>query len=226
MEQGFGAFGKMPSVGDFFRVTAPGGFVSVWDDWLQTGILSTRQRLGDRWDEHYMSAPIWRFVLAAGLAGPQKVLGILMPSVDRVGRQFPLTLMTAMPGDDSPAHDHFNAKPAFEELENLALDALSETMTRDLLIARLSQLSPPPPVAPAPVRSIAGTLILSQPSAPTFLPDLAAGLVMDRFRQPSIWSAEIDDGYRVMTCEGLPNEPHMQGLFDLNAPIWTEAKPL
>ncbi len=32
MSVGFGAFGKMPSVGDFFRIGVPPGFVASWDD--------------------------------------------------------------------------------------------------------------------------------------------------------------------------------------------------
>ena len=43
-----------------------------------------------------MMAPIWRFALAPGVAGPLPMLGVMMPSVDRVGRQFPLTLAAPM----------------------------------------------------------------------------------------------------------------------------------
>jgi type VI secretion system protein ImpM len=35
MAAAFGAFGKMPSLGDFFRFGLPADFVSAWDDWLQ-----------------------------------------------------------------------------------------------------------------------------------------------------------------------------------------------
>ncbi len=93
----FAAFGKMPALGDFFRLNPPPGFVPVWDAWLQAGLLAARAQLGDRWDACYMSAPIWRFSLAAGLAGPAPLLGVMMPSVDRVGRQFPLTLVVPVP---------------------------------------------------------------------------------------------------------------------------------
>jgi type VI secretion system ImpM family protein len=93
----FAAFGKIPALGDFFRLNPPPGFVPVWDSWLQAGLLAAHAQLGDRWDACYMSAPIWRFSLAAGLAGPAPLLGVMMPSVDRVGRQFPLTLVVPVP---------------------------------------------------------------------------------------------------------------------------------
>ncbi len=85
-----------------------------------------------------MSAPIWRFTLDAGVAGPQAALGVLMPSVDRVGRQFPLTLAALLPG--VPAHPV--AEDTFAALEELALDAL-EDLPRDALLARLAQIATP-----------------------------------------------------------------------------------
>ena len=57
---GFGAFGKMPSAGDFFRLNTPGGFVRVWDAWLQQVMLEGQGAYGPGFDAHYMSAPIWR----------------------------------------------------------------------------------------------------------------------------------------------------------------------
>ncbi len=44
-----------------------------------------------------MEAPIWRFLLPAGACGAQAALGVWLPSVDRVGRQFPLALCALAP---------------------------------------------------------------------------------------------------------------------------------
>ena len=110
MPDGVGAFGKMPSAGDFFRLNAPPGFVRAWDGWLQQAMLEGQRALGPAWDDAYMSAPIWRFTLTAGLAGPHKAQGVLMPSVDRVGRRFPLTLMRALDTPGPAPHDHFTAE--------------------------------------------------------------------------------------------------------------------
>jgi type VI secretion system protein ImpM len=89
---GAGLFGKLPARGDFVRGGLPGSFVTPWDDWLQRMLAASRERLGDEWLPAWLEAPVWRFALAPGLCGGEAVLGVMLPSVDRVGRYFPLTL--------------------------------------------------------------------------------------------------------------------------------------
>lgn len=93
-----GLFGKLPARGDFVRVGLPGQFVTPWDAWLQDVVAGSRDRLGAVWLDAWLEAPVWRFALAPGLCGPQAALGVLLPSVDRVGRYFPLTL-AALPAN-------------------------------------------------------------------------------------------------------------------------------
>ena len=226
MTAGFGAFGKMPSVGDFFRIGVPPGFVAAWDDWIQHGMLEVQGALGGDWDAHYMSAPIWRFCLSPGLAGPQKVIGVLMPSVDRVGRRFPLTLMAPLQTPGPAQLDHFSEEALFARLEDIALDALDDTMTRERLEVELTAVTPPDMRPNTPLRSIGRSLILTQAGPVGLLPDLAAGLLAGRFEHPSLWSAVINDVPRLMVCEGLPQGADMQGLFNLTAAVWSEAKPV
>ncbi|KAG1647791.1 hypothetical protein GQR58_030329 [Nymphon striatum] len=133
MADGFGAFGKTPALGDFFHINAPQGFVRVWDDWVQGAMMAAAKAGGEDWDDQYMSSPIWRFTLAPGLAGPAKVQGVLMPSVDRVGRRFPLSLMAAIDGDGPASLDHLTQDDTFEQLEELALSTLEDGMDRDRL---------------------------------------------------------------------------------------------
>lgn len=225
MAEGFGAFGKMPSVGDFFRLNPPAGFVSVWDEWIQRAMLLAQSALGPDWDAHYMSAPIWRFSLSAGLAGPHKVMGVAMPSVDRVGRRFPLTLMAVVPAPGPAPLDHFCQEPLFERLEDLALDALEDGMTRDLLAQRLSEIPLPQSRPGARVRQSGAHSLTLRDAAGSVLPDLAAGLLAERCRRPSLWSAVIDQSQRLLVCDGLPAGSDMQGLFHLDAPVWAEAEP-
>ena len=87
-----GFYGKIPARGDFVRAGLPRGFVDAWDDWLQAGLAASRDRLGEAWLPAWLEAPIWRFALAGGVCGPHAALGLWMPSVDRAGRHFPLTL--------------------------------------------------------------------------------------------------------------------------------------
>lgn len=222
--QGFGAFGKMPAVGDFFRLRAPRDFVEVWDQWLQQGMLDGSRSLGAGWDNYYMSTPLWRFSLSAGLAGAQSVMGVLMPSVDRVGRRFPLTLV-AVRADRTPVIlSHLRTDALFRLIEDVALAALDDTMTRDRLDEELHAL--PLPAAAMDTDSGSGPRGAITFTAPADgagpAADLAAAHLADRYRRPSVWSAEVDGTQHLMICEGLPEGSTMQALFNLNAPIWTE----
>lgn len=215
---GFGAFGKMPAVGDFFRLNAPSGFVRAWDDWLQGTMIAVSEALGAGWDAHYMSAPIWRFSLAAGLAGPQPVMGVLMPSVDRVGRRFPLTLMTPLPVTGADELAHFSRETLFGAAETLALEALEDDMTTDRLTTRLAELPAPGSVAETLRDTGDGTLHLVADEDTGVLPTLATRLLSSRYARPSLWTAHVDGREHLMICEGLPSPRHARGFFDLSDP--------
>lgn len=218
MSPGFGAFGKMPALGDFFRLNLPRDFVDVWDGWLQAGIATLRDRMGVAWDGCYLSAPIWRFSLPRGQAGDAAMVGVMMPSVDRVGRQFPLTL--ACPVDlDTPAEAHFLNAPLFDQLENLALESLDDAMTRDRLQERLADLPPPVTQVIEPqMQDHPGGLTLSA-QAP-LQPLLARQSLPKAALSRGMWSMILDGDHRLISCDGLPNTTQMQGLFDLHAPLW------
>ena len=89
-------FGKLPSKRDFVAVNAPRGFLTLWENWLQAGLASSREQLGKNWQEAYLRAPIWRFWLGRQIAGAETI-GALMPSVDGIGRLFPLTVFASAP---------------------------------------------------------------------------------------------------------------------------------
>ena len=98
-----GYFGKVPLTGDFIRNALPESFLRPWDMWLQTAIEHSRTDLGDRWLKYYLTSPVWRFALSAGICGDRPVGGVMMPSVDLVGRYFPLCLAAVMPRNSRPA---------------------------------------------------------------------------------------------------------------------------
>jgi type VI secretion system protein ImpM len=91
-----GFFGKLPARGDFVRDGLPGSFVGPWDDWLRLALAGSRDMLGSEWLDAWMEAPVWRFALAPGLCGTAAALGVMLPSVDRAGRYFPLTFATLL----------------------------------------------------------------------------------------------------------------------------------
>jgi type VI secretion system protein ImpM len=86
-----GWFGKLPGMGDFAHRRLPESFRSVWDQWLQRGLARLKDRHDD-WTSHYLEAPIWCFALGPQVVGEGAWIGVLMPSVDGVGRYFPFTM--------------------------------------------------------------------------------------------------------------------------------------
>jgi type VI secretion system protein ImpM len=221
MANSFGAFGKMPALGDFFRLGLPQGFVEAWDTWLQSAMLSARAALGVRWDDCFLTAPLWRFSLAPGLAGPQAVTGVMMASVDRVGRQFPLTLAVTLPTGTATERVHFASTALFHDLETIALDMLEDGMTKDLLAERLSGLQLPALLATGPHPAGATRLIVA-PDETALLADLAADHLAQSYRRPSLWSADVGDSRRMLVCEGMPDTSRLPALFDIAAPVWAD----
>ena len=91
-----GIFGKYPAKRDFVAYNLPRPFLSLWEDWLQTSVAASRSQLGSAWQEAFLTAPLWRFWIGGGLCGAT-VAGVMMPSVDGIGRYFPLTVCACAP---------------------------------------------------------------------------------------------------------------------------------
>jgi type VI secretion system protein ImpM len=123
MEAGF--FGKLPSHGDFVRRRVADDFVSGWDSWLQQCLAQSRETLGDAWLNTYLTSPVWRFALAPAVCGTAAVAGILVPSVDRVGRYFPMTVVWPTPPNLSTLEIALRYREGFEHAERLLLDTLA-----------------------------------------------------------------------------------------------------
>jgi type VI secretion system protein ImpM len=119
-----GFFGKLPSHGDFLVRRVPGAFRDCWDSWLQRCIAESQRTLGSAWLDCYLTSPIWRFFLSDGVAGASSFGGVLLPSVDRVGRYFPFTVVVELPTGISPLQFAELGNSWFEEVEQLTTEAL------------------------------------------------------------------------------------------------------
>jgi len=126
-----GWYGKLPGLGDFASRRLPDEFIRAWDEWLQQVIHAARTSLAEAWVDSYLTMPIWRFVLLPGLVGASGWAGVLMPSVDRVGRQFPLTLAAELRSSAAAAGALFEAADWFAALEDAALSVLDPTRGPD-----------------------------------------------------------------------------------------------
>jgi type VI secretion system protein ImpM len=92
-----GFYGKLPARGDFVRAGLPRDFIDPWDAWLQSVIAGSRTLAGDAWLPAYLESPVWRFALPPGMCGELAVLGLMLPSVDKAGRYFPLSFAALHP---------------------------------------------------------------------------------------------------------------------------------
>ncbi|GMV31518.1 MAG: hypothetical protein AMXMBFR59_36430 [Rhodanobacteraceae bacterium] len=84
----FGFYGKIPSLGDFVTRSLPRDQIGLADEWMQSGLFALRS-VSESWLDSYLVSPVWQFVLPAGMWSAAPLCGLLMPSVDRVGRYFP-----------------------------------------------------------------------------------------------------------------------------------------
>lgn len=165
-----GIYGKLASHGDFVTRRLPPGFVRDWDAWLQAGMLDGRARHGKAWRERYLHAPVWCFALAPGVCGHAAMAGVLLPSVDRVGRYFPLTLAAACA---APATSN---ETWFDRLADLAVCAMCGDLPLEALDLGLQRLGPPPhalapawPPEPTALGGRAAFWTETEPGAPAML---------------------------------------------------------
>jgi type VI secretion system protein ImpM len=135
-----GFFGKIPSRGDFLSRRVPPSIAPAWEQWLQELTLAVRE-VGERgWQDAWLTAPLWHFVLGRNLAGPYGAAGVLVASADRVGRLFPFTVIGAATPDGSADPGEWS-----RQAEGLAVAALDDDFDPATLDEALATLGPPPP---------------------------------------------------------------------------------
>ena len=137
-----GLFGKLPAKRDFIGANASRRFLEAWEPWLQAGVATSKQMLNAAWIETYNRAPIWRYWLGADFCG-EAMIGAFMPSVDGVGRSFPLAIFVGE-GDASLPPPELEQNDAwFEAAEAVLLDALEPGATLELIAERVAALPSP-----------------------------------------------------------------------------------
>jgi type VI secretion system protein ImpM len=123
---GFGLFGKLPQKRDFITFGIPGDILNPLETWLQTAVAASRNQLGRTWEETYLVAPIWRFWIGADVFG-LNCAGAIMPSVDGVGRFFPLlALYSCEPGQSLPPPSYAPQDKWFGAIEARLLQVLED----------------------------------------------------------------------------------------------------
>ena len=121
----------------------PARFVTPWDNWLQSQILALQERQPDDWLETYLCGSIWRFLIQDEALGSSTWCGIITPSVDIVGRYFPLTIATALPRYTSVVNAPRVLSPWLHHAEETVLDALTQTLSIEDILSRIRTIPLP-----------------------------------------------------------------------------------
>jgi type VI secretion system protein ImpM len=231
-----GFYGKLPSHGDFVSRSVTGEFIDRWDSWLQGGVSQSRLDLGESWLDLFLTSPVWRFALQAGVVGSAAFAGILLPSVDRVGRYFPLTIVSELPPCAHPQIVSVAAAGWFDWVEAVARRALEEeivdldSLLRDLLASE--QMLSEERLSSQPV-SLAGGAFPGEGALWRFLADteadmgrfharLSAAFTGSALTPLALWWSTGSDRVQpsVLMTRGLPPSATFQ---DLIRPEWHRA---
>lgn len=213
-----GYYGKLPIRGDFIQRNLTEEFVTLWDNWLQNVINASQQSLGDQWLDNYLISPIWRFFIY--LDSGNQYAGIMLPSVDKVGRYFPYTIVSTVPRDEKLLNFLSANKTWFEQAEELAIRALDEQLDFDELnqaIDNLAIIDPGDSLPGIKQNSRAYLLELSEEQSL----DAAISRVQARLSSPanqmtSYWWKDLieDEPGKLLSCLGLPDENVYVAMLD------------
>lgn len=208
-----GFYGKLPVRGDFVSRRLQTSFVAPWDGWLQQGLAAARQKLSGDWLDCYLGSPVWRYVLAHGSCGPDLVAGVMIPSVDRVGRYFPLTVATtAVEALTQPLDLLRSAEAWFQSAEEAILSALDPELDLEAFDTRVGDLGQPavmttagPSPDPGPAENWC-VPIADVTATEVGLANIRASLLREQLFDATLWwtrgSARIQPC--LLICHGLP----------------------
>ncbi|RAZ71675.1 type VI secretion system-associated protein TagF [Mesorhizobium atlanticum] len=124
-----GFFGKIPATGDFVSANLPRTFIDRWDRWMS-------MELRARPDEGELDPRAWRFVVEAGVFGPEPCAGVWCMSEDRVGRRYPFAIVRLGPLLDP-------ADPWFDATAKIVRSAVEELRSSGWIGAQITALPQP-----------------------------------------------------------------------------------
>lgn len=135
-----GLYGKLPAHGDFIHRMLPTDFLTAWDEWLQHYIAGSQEQIGKQWLHYYLTSPIWRFMISEGCIDEHSWVGVMLPSVDKIGRYFPLSILSQVPSSICSLEFLLSNNEWLEKIEGVALQALDGDFTADELLDEISNV--------------------------------------------------------------------------------------
>lgn len=179
-----GFYGKLAVRGDFIHRGLSPAFIEAWDAWLAAGLAASRQTLGEAWLDAYLVSPLWRFAVAPGLLGAEPVCGVMMPSVDRVGRYFPLTIALPLPANADIGQLVSSRDDWFERAEGLLLSTLDEGADAEAFERSVEALGSPLPATSSEQRRDASGATIWPVDTPQ---DRGLALMQQAWNGASLW---------------------------------------
>lgn len=164
-----GWFGKLPALGDFVTRRLPQSFVRPWDAWITPGVEAVQRVHGEFGREALLTFPIWRFVVPPHVVDSSAWFGLFAPSVDRVGRCFPLTVAQSIAAESYGSADLTEAARTLEHW----ISALTAVLDDDDVVAFDAALAAAPPLSISSTPFALDALVGIRESARAFVDDLA-----------------------------------------------------
>jgi type VI secretion system protein ImpM len=221
-----GWYGKIPAAGDFIARRVPPSFSQAWDCWLQGAIAGSRERMAGRWRDAFLSMPVWRFVLSPAMLNTNAWAGIMVPSVDAVGRYFPLAVASALPSASLDlVATLLAARDWFQDIEAIALSAIgrgADSASIDAAIAGKPFLPhwlrhPETRDDTVPMRGAKVQMLWVPLGSPDDKGEPALGALAARLAEPTgAWLAEESElfGRCLLLCEALPGAEQYCAMMD------------
>lgn len=142
-----GWFGKLPCAGDFVHRRLPHALIESVDNWVRQGLAQLRASHPNDWQQIFRTAPMWNCAIPAGVArSGMTLVGLLAPSHDRVGREFPLCAGVALDAGASPTALLSSAHEWLPALGRIVLYAQARPTTVDAFDAAVQSV--PLPASP------------------------------------------------------------------------------
>jgi type VI secretion system protein ImpM len=223
-----GWYGKVPATGDFIARRVPASFREAWDRWLTSALPGAQQRFGAHWRDAFLSMPVWRFVFSPGFLTSKAWAGLMLPSVDAVGRHYPLAIAAALPSTSLDlVATLYGASAWYQRMEEAALSAIGPRADLGHIDAAIAARPfreewlryPEARDDTLPIRGVAPQMLsVTLSSRDEREPRAAAWCACaERLSEPfGAWLAEPSElfGRALLLCEALPPAAQLCAMMD------------
>jgi type VI secretion system protein ImpM len=199
-----GWFGKLPGSGDFVARRIPRALHDALDRWLSRGLDQLRVERPDGWRRQFAAALLWNCAIPACVGGGTTMIGVIAPSRDRVGREFPLCAGVALPRDAVVGSLLADAEGWLKSLGDVVVEGRDQAMPLEAFDAKVQAIRIPSPSTRADasggsdILDVLGMGALDDPTVPMpfahVVPWPELPMIFDADKPTSFWWTAPRDG--------------------------------